>query len=192
MSLGQDSRWRAEMVAGLELPAGAEVLDVASGTGSIERCLADRGMRVVGLDQCFEMLAAASRPGGTAVCAKADAAPFAAESFDGLTFGYLLRYVADPLVCLRELGRVVRPGGAIGMVEFGRPRGVWGALWRLYTRLILPVVGAGISPGWGAIGRFLGPSIDGFHRDYPDDGLVDVRMVRRSLGGGLIMWGRKP
>lgn len=201
LSLGQDSRWRAEMVAELDLPAGARVLDVASGTGAIARRLEARGFEVVGLDQCFQMLASAERPQGATVCARAEVLPFVADSFDGLTFGYLLRYVSDPLTCIRELCRVVRPGGAIGMVEFGRPRGVWGAPWMLYTRLALPVAGTAIGSGWGAVGRFLGPSIDAFHRKYPAEvlvglwrsaGLVDVRMVQRSLGGGLLVWGRKP
>mgnify|MGYP001195780315 FL=1 len=201
LSLGQDSRWRAEMVAGLQLSGCARVLDVATGTGSIARLLEARGSSVVGLDQSFQMLASANPAHAAAVCAGAEAVPFAAESFDCLTFGYLLRYVSDPLTCMRELCRVVRPGGAVGMVEFGRPRGLWGGLWTLYTRLALPVIGAAISPGWGAIGRFLWSSIDSFHREYPPDilvalwrsaGLVDVRIVQSSLGGGLIVWGRKP
>ena len=201
LSLGQDSRWRAEMVAGLHLSRGAQVLDVATGTGSIARLLQARGASVVGLDQALPMLTSAGPPPAAAICAGAEALPFAAASFDCLTFGYLLRYVSDPLACMRELCRVLRPGGVIGMVEFGRPRGLWGALWTLYTRFALPVIGTAISPGWGAIGRFLWSSIDSFHREYPADvlvalwrsaGLVDVRLVQPSLGGGLIVWGRKP
>ena len=129
LSLGQDSRWRAEMVARLDLPAGADVLDVASGTRSIERLLGLRGMRVVGLDLCFEMLASGSPPQAAVVCAKAEEAPFAAASFDCLTFGYLLRYVSDPLSCLRELCRVVRPVAGwrqhVGRLPKGPVRRLW-------------------------------------------------------------------
>ena len=62
----------------------------------------------------------------------ADALPFADGLFDALTFTYLLRYVEDPAATLRELARVVRPGGTIAALEFGVPRGVWRPLWELY------------------------------------------------------------
>jgi demethylmenaquinone methyltransferase/2-methoxy-6-polyprenyl-1,4-benzoquinol methylase len=147
------------------------------------------------------MLRGARKRGARAVLAAAEALPFPDGTFDGLTFGYLLRYVAEPRETLRELARVVRPGGAIGMVEFGRPRGIWAPLWWLYTRVGLPVAGVLAGPGWMRVGLFLGPSIDLFHRRFPSDsiavlwesaGLTDVRVVRRSLGGGLIVWARRP
>ena len=86
------------------------------------------------------------------------------------------------------------------MVEFGRPRGIWSPFWWLYTRLVLPSAGATVGPEWREVGSFLGPSIDAFYRQFPRDrlaevwrsaGLVDVRVARCSLGGGLIMWARK-
>ena len=199
LSLGQDPRWRAAMVAGLKLSPQARVLDVAAGTGAITRLLEARGARVIAFDQSIEMLGVARRHGATAVRGTAEHLPFPDASFDGLTFGYLLRYV-DPAPTMRELGRVLRPGGEIGMVEFGRPSGIWGPWWWVYTRLVLPIAGATIGSGWRKVGSFLGPSIDAFYREFPDDrlaqvwesaGLVDVRVARRSLGGGLIMWARK-
>jgi demethylmenaquinone methyltransferase/2-methoxy-6-polyprenyl-1,4-benzoquinol methylase len=199
LSLGQDPRWRASMVAGLELPPQARVLDVAAGTGAITRLLEARGARVVAFDQSIEMLAMARGRGATVVRGTAERLPFPDASFDGVTFGYLLRYV-EPAFAMRELVRVLRPGGEIGMVEFGRPKGVWGPLWWLYTRLLLPTAGATLGPGWREVGSFLGPSIDAFHRQFPHDrlaevwrsaGLTEVRVARRSLGGGLIMWARK-
>ena len=201
LSLGQDPRWRAEMVARLGLREGARVLDVAAGTGAIARLVAERGCEVVMLDQSAEMLRHARSRGLPAVRASAERLPFPDRSFDALTFSYLLRYVADPLACMCELARVLRPGAPIGMVEFGRPRGAWGAAWLLYTRAMLPAAGTLIAPGWRHVGSFLGPSIDGLHRRFPGDelsalwraaGLVEVRAVRRSLGGGLLMWGRRP
>ncbi|MSP93611.1 MAG: methyltransferase domain-containing protein [Myxococcales bacterium] len=200
LSLGQDPRWRAEMVASMNLETSARVLDVAAGNGAIAQLLAARGCRVIALDQSREMLGPARQRGFTAVQAGAEWLPFDDDAFDALTLGYLLRYVADPAGCLRELVRVVRPGGMIGMVEFGRPRSAWGVLWWLYTRAVLPAAGTLLGSGWSAVGRFLGPSIDAFHRRYPDEavdalwqsaGLSEVRHVRRSLGGGLIVWGRK-
>jgi demethylmenaquinone methyltransferase/2-methoxy-6-polyprenyl-1,4-benzoquinol methylase len=200
LSLGQDPRWRSEMVSGLDLPRGARVLDVAAGTGLITRLLEQRGYEVTALDPVAPMLAGAHERGAPVVLATAEALPFPDAVFDGLTFGYLLRYVRDPLETMRELARVVKPGGQIGMVEFGRPRKVWGPPWWLYTRVGLPVLGVVAGSGWTAVGRFLGPSIDGFHRRYPpaelracweQAGLTEVRVARRSLGGGLLMWGRR-
>ena len=200
LSLGQDARWRSTMVDGLAVNAGGEVLDVAAGTGSISRRLEARGLRVLALDQSREMVREARRRGTPTIIARAEALPFRDQSFDGLTFGYLLRYVDDPAACLRELRRVVRPGGAIGMVEFGRPRGVSSLLWRLYTRVGLPAAGAAIGSGWYTVGRFLGPSIDAFHRKHGGErleqlwravGLEDVRVVTLSFGGGIVVWARR-
>lgn len=197
LSLGQDGRWRRLMLGGLGLSSDALVLDVAAGTGSISRAVEAKGARVVALDLSPEMLSQHS--GRLRVRAVADHLPFRDETFDGVTFGYLLRYVDDPVATMREIARVVGPGGRVGMVEFGRPRGVARFLWRLFTRIGLPVAGVFVGSGWYRVGRFLGPSIEKFDEDHPDlanrweeAGLVDVTVRRPSLGGGLVMWARKP
>ena len=197
LSLGQDGRWRRLMVDGIRLPPGSLILDVAAGTGSISRLLEARGYRVVAVDLSQEMLALHS--GHHRVRAVADHLPFGPETFDAITFGYLLRYVDDPVATLRETSRVLRPGGQVGMVEFGRPQGPVGLLWRLYVSVVLPMAGAVIGPGWLEVGRFLGPSIEQFHIDHPElalrweeAGLIDVTVRRPSLGGGLVMWAVKP
>lgn len=201
LSLGQDPRWRGELVDGLGLPPAARVLDVAAGTGLISELLGGRGYAVIALDLSAEMLEHARRRGTSAVLGAAESLPFPDATFDGLTFGYLLRYVDEPLETMRELARVVRPGGVIGMVEFGRPRGVWGPPWWLYTRVGLPAAGLLAGSGWTRVGRFLGPSIDRFHRRFPGDaivalweaaGLTNVQVARPSLGGGLIVRARRP
>lgn len=200
LSLGQDPRWRRTLVAGLDLDPGALVADVATGTGAVAALLRERGCRVIAVDQSPEMLARAAARGFNVIQARAEALPFDDASLDGLTFTYLLRYVDDPLACMCELARVLRPGAMIGMVEFGLPRGIWRPAWVAYTRLVLPGVGMLISPGWRRAGSFLGPSIEEFHRRFPDHALIDlweqagfsnVRRRRQSLGGGLIMWGRR-
>ena len=82
----------------------------------------------------------------TFVLGEAEALPFADAEFDALSFTYLLRYVDDPLATMRELARVVKPGGRIGMVEFGVPgRPVLRELWRVHTRAGLPLIGRAIS-----------------------------------------------
>ncbi|EGJ50822.1 class I SAM-dependent methyltransferase [Desulfocurvibacter africanus] len=200
LSFWQDPRWRQELVNGLGLPPGSRVLDVAAGTGQISRLLEKQGLRVVSLDQSLAMLTRARARGAAAVAARAEALPFPDAAFDGLTAGYLLRYLEDPLAGLRELARVVRPGGRVALLDFGRPRGVWGGLWRLYTGLGLPAAGALISPGWHRVGAFLGRSIDDFHRAWPKPamerllsqaGLGHVRSANPSLGGGLLLWGTR-
>ena len=208
LSLGQDPRWRRFLVSRVDVGPGDRVLDVASGTGAVAVELARRrGCSVVGLDQSREMLAVGRERVASAgladrielVQGNAEALPFADASFDALTFTYLLRYV-EPEPTLRELARVVRPGGTLAMLEFGFPRGAWRILWELYVRVGLPLAGRAISRGWHDVGRFLGPSIRAFHRRYPPDallalwraaGIADVRARRMSLGGGVVMWGRR-
>ncbi len=188
------------MVGGLGLSPGSRVLDVAAGTGSITRLMESGGLEVLSVDQSRQMTQMAKRRGAAAVLATAERLPFGDGTFDGVTFGYLLRYVDDVSRCLEELVRVVRPGGIVGMVEFGRPGGAWRPAWWLYTRALLPMAGAMIRSGWWEVGRFLGPSIDAFGREHPPErlaaewgaaGMEDVRFRRMSLGGGLVMWGRR-
>ena len=195
LSLGQDPRWRRFLVS--RVPPGAHVLDVATGTGAVALALRARGCDVVGVDQSPEMLGVARRRGLEVVESRAEALPFADEAFEALTFTYLLRYVEDPLATLRELARVVRPGGTIASLEFAVPRGVWRPLWELYVRAVLPAAGALISPGWREVGGFLGGSIRDFHARHDlvglwrEAGIADVEARRMSLGGGIVVWGRR-
>jgi demethylmenaquinone methyltransferase / 2-methoxy-6-polyprenyl-1,4-benzoquinol methylase len=196
LSLGQDARWRRFMVS--RIPPGSRVLDVATGTGAVALELQARGCTVVGVDQSPEMLAVARERGLDVLESRAEALPFDDASFDALTFTYLLRYVEDPVATLRELKRVVRPGGTIASLEFAVPRGLWRALWELYVRIGLPAAGRLISPSWHEVGRFLGPSIRDFHARHDlaglwrEAGIADVRARRMSLGGGIVVWGTAP
>ena len=205
LSLGQDPRWRAFLVSRFDVGAEHTLLDVATGTGAVAAALAQRtGCAVVGLDQSAEMLAEARRrvpPRVTLVLGDAEQLPFPDASFDGLAVTYLLRYVDDPAATLRELARVVRPGRTIASLEFAVPseplaRGAWEA----YVRVGLPGLGRLISPGWTGAGDFLGRSIKGFWAAYPlerqlelwrDAGIEDVRHRTLSLGGGIVIWGRR-
>ena len=209
LSLGQDPRWRSFLVSRLEVGPAETVLDVATGTAAVAIELARRtGCSVVGLDQSPEMLATAglrveeARLGERIRLVEGDAQrlPFDDTSFDGLTCTYLLRYVDDAGATLRELARTVRPGGTIAMLEFAVPRGAWRPAWELYVRVGLPLAGRAISPGWREVGRFLGPSIREFWGAHPLDfllelwraaGIEDIQARRLSLGGGIVVWGRK-
>lgn len=205
LSFGQDPRWRRFLVSRVEVGAEDTVLDVATGTAAVAiEMTRHRGCHVVGLDQSPEMLDAGRRRVEAAgleerielVHGNAERLPFEDASFAALTFTYLLRYVADPRATMRELARVIRPGGTIAMLEFGRPPGLARPAWELYVRIGLPVLGALISPGWREVGSFLGPSIREFHGRYDvhevwaGAGIRDIESKRLSLGGGLVMWGR--
>ena len=109
------------------------------------------------------------------VAGEAERLPFDDGEFDALTFTYLLRYVDDPGATMRELARVVKPGGTIASLEFAVPRRpITRALWTLYTRIGLPALGRLASRDWYEVGRFLGPSISGFYRRYPLAALADL------------------
>jgi demethylmenaquinone methyltransferase/2-methoxy-6-polyprenyl-1,4-benzoquinol methylase len=206
MSFGQDPRWRRALITGIGPQPGRRVLDVATGTGLVAEQLARRGAAVVGLDQSEDMLAAA-RARFTReldgrvelVVGQAEALPFDDASFEDLTFTYLLRYVDDPGAVLSELARVVRPGGRIGMVEFGVPsRRATRAFWRWHTRVGLPAIGRCVSPAWEEVGRFLGPNIEQFYARFPlpalaalwrEAGISQVTVRRMSFGAGVVIIG---
>ncbi len=207
LSFGQDPLWRRALVRAVDPQPGQRVLDVASGTGMVAVALARRSAcKVVALDQSEAMLGAARArvasdprlseqisfmPG------EAEHLPFADGEFDALTFTYLLRYVDDRAATMCELARVVKPGGRIGMVEFGVPASpVLRALWRLHTRVGLPLIGRLVSSSWFEVGRFLGPSIEELQAVEPDlvalweaAGIRAVTLQRPSFGAGLVMSG---
>jgi demethylmenaquinone methyltransferase / 2-methoxy-6-polyprenyl-1,4-benzoquinol methylase len=211
LSLGQDRRWRQAMVDAVVAAAPRSALDVATGPAGVALQLAARtSARVTGVDLTAEMLRAgavnvAHSPHAGRVdllLARAEQLPFPDATFDALTFTYLLRYVASPAATLKELVRVVKPGGVIASLEFHVPAGqVFYPLWWLYTRFVLPAAGFALGGReWFEVGRFLGPSISAHYQRYPlgwhvdawrQSGLEDVHTRLMSVGGGLVMWGRK-
>jgi demethylmenaquinone methyltransferase/2-methoxy-6-polyprenyl-1,4-benzoquinol methylase len=211
LSFGQDPRWRRTMVGKVSAREGDRVLDVATGTGMVATALVRRyGCSVVGLDQSPEMLAGAQakldRDPGLAgrielVRGEAESLPFEDGEFDHLTFTYLLRYVEDAGATLRELARVVKPGGRIASLEFMLPPNrIARSLWTIYTRAAMPGIGRLISRDWYAVGRFLGPSITDLYRRLPlerqlelwrEAGITDPRARVMSFGGGVVVWGTR-
>ncbi len=209
LSFGQDPSWRRYLVSRVNAIPGSWVLDAATGTGLVARALAVRNLRVVGLDQSEPMLRRAAqavrREGLGAqvhlVLGRAESLPFPDETFDAVTFTYLLRYVEDPAATLAELARVLRPGGTMASLEFHVPDARWArAGWYVYTRMVMPAVGRLASPAWGRTGRFLGPDISRFSQRYPlpvqvrmwqQAGLRRVRTRVLGLGAAVVTWAIK-
>jgi demethylmenaquinone methyltransferase / 2-methoxy-6-polyprenyl-1,4-benzoquinol methylase len=211
LSLGQDRRWRREMIDHVAASDPATVLDVATGPAGVALELAARSSaQITGIDLSVDMLAEGQRNVTASglnhrialVLGQGERLPFPDAAFDALTFTYLLRYVADPTATLAELARVVRPGGAVASLEFAvPPNPIWFWSWRLYTRMVLPLAGAALGGRpWFDVGRFLGPNIEDHYRRFPVDatiaaweaaGLTDIGLRPMSLGGGLVMWGHR-
>jgi demethylmenaquinone methyltransferase/2-methoxy-6-polyprenyl-1,4-benzoquinol methylase len=211
LSFGQNARWRKELVAHIAPSNPNQVLDVATGTAGVAVALATTTTaHVIGVDISEAMLeqgrlrvtseGLAERvrlePG------RAEELAFANESFDAVSFTYLLRYVEDPAATLTELVRVLRPGGVMASLDFFvPPNPVWHVAWWIYTRWKLPVAGLLFGgPVWWRVGRFLGPNISNHYRRWPLQrivdaweaaGMVGVEHRVMSVGGGVVMWGRK-
>jgi demethylmenaquinone methyltransferase / 2-methoxy-6-polyprenyl-1,4-benzoquinol methylase len=211
LSFGQNARWRRAMVDPVAAASPGRVLDVASGTAGVALQMASRtAADVTGLDLTEGMLRQGKRNVDARglngrihlVAGRAEQLPFPDGSFDALTFTYLLRYVDDPQETLRELARVVKPGGVVASLEFlAPPNRFWRMAWWCYTRWLLPA-GGWVTGGteWYQVGRFLGPSISQHYRRYPvasivdmwgAAGIEDVHVAVMSLGGGLVMWGSR-
>lgn len=187
-----DVGWRRRVAA--ELLAGpGRVLDLATGTGDLAVDLnRARKHRVVAADFTFEMLAAgrakfSAAPAVTPLCADGTALPFRDGIFDGATIAFGIRNFSDPLAGLREMARVVRSGGVVGVLEFSRPRGVFGMLYAIYSTRILPMIGGWIT-GHRAPYEYLPASVrqfpegDEFLRLMQQAGLADTK-ARRMTGG---------
>ena len=150
LSLGIHKGWRRAAVHLSGAAPGQRVLDCATGTGDLalefKRAVGASG-EVIGTDFCAEMLesapAKAAKAGLQVKFAVADvlALPYPAGQFDVASIAFGIRNVDDPLLCLREMARVVKTGGCVIVLEFGQPRGPFGALFRAYSRGVMPVVG---------------------------------------------------
>ena len=211
LSLGQHGRWRRELVRHIARFRPRRILDVATGTGGVAIELARATEAdIVGVDLSEPMLEVGRERVYKAGLdqriklqhARAEELPFERGSFDAVSFTYLLRYVPDPAATLAEMARVLRPsGGMVGLDFYVPPNPAWRASWRLYTRLLMPSAGYALGGNrWWEAGRFLGPNIADFYRRWPtyrlfeawrEAGFVDVEDRVMSLGGGIVMWGRK-
>lgn len=150
LSFGVHRLWRRTAVKASCVKSGDRVLDCATGTGDLalafKRAVGPTGS-VLGTDFCQEMLEPAAPKAARAglevrfEVADAMALPYPDASFDVASIAFGIRNVDDPVRCLQEMGRVVRPGGRVVVLEFGQPTGAFGALFRLYSRVVMPAVG---------------------------------------------------
>lgn len=187
ITLGLDQHWRQRTIRALGLPAGAVVLDVACGTGSLGDLATRAGYRVVGADMSAGMLAD-RHPGSPAVQCDAAALPFPSASVDGVICGYALRNFTDLQASIDEMARVLRPGGRVSVLEVATPPNplvrTGHAIW---FRRVVPLIGAVLSDP--AAYRYLPDSVaylprgDELKKVFRDAGIATVG--QHLLQGGL-------
>lgn len=182
LSGGLDRGWRRRATALVREWQPASILDLATGSGVLAAALAAAcpGSAVTGADFCAPMLRAAQRRGLTRlVVADAMDLPFADASFDALTVAFGLRNMAGWDGALREMRRVLRPGGHLLVLDFSLPRGWLRAPYRFYLHHFLPRI-AGAVCGEREAYRYLGQSIERF----PRGAAMVARLEQSGFRGG--------
>jgi demethylmenaquinone methyltransferase/2-methoxy-6-polyprenyl-1,4-benzoquinol methylase len=202
LSAGADGRWRRVTAKAARLLPEGHALDVACGSGKLTAALrrhTTAGL-VVGLDFSARMLgrARASAPGPVYVRGDALQLPFPDGTFDAVTIAFGLRNLADPELGLREMVRVLKPGGTALVLEFVRPRpGLLGRLYRAYLVHGLPRIG-GLLSGQPAAYRYLSSSVDSYRTAEELVGMAaragwrDVRIRPLTLGTVGLLSGQAP
>ena len=184
LSMGQDRRWRRQVVRMLDPRPGELVLDLAAGTGTSSTPFAEAGATVVPCDFSLGMLAVGKEARGDLPFVAGDgmALPFADGTFDAVTISFGLRNIHDPVQGLRELLRVTRRGGRIVVCEFSTP--TWAPFASVYTNYLmkaLPRIAERVSSNPESY-VYLAESI----RAWPDQRSLALRMV--EAGWGKVDW----
>lgn len=204
LSLGIDQRWRRRMLEQAGEVRGVRVVDLCCGTGDVSLFFARAGARVVGVDFTPEMLARAEqkrvRRGVPGLFATGDALalPIADRSADVCTVGFGIRNVADRRRCLREMHRVLAPGGRSLVLEFSLPPGRFsGWLYRTYFTRVLPFVGRLVSrheDAYSYLPRTVlaWPEPLALQREMEQEGFVECGFARLSFGIACLHRGRVP
>lgn len=154
ISFGMHRVWKRRLVRETGIGPGEKGLDIATGTGDIADLMAQRvepGGSVIGIDFSAAMIARArERSRELRLPLRFEIGDcldlrFPSDTFDVATISYGIRNVDDPVAGLREICRVLKPGGRIGVIETGAPDGAWGRLYGLYSRRVVPFVGGLVS-----------------------------------------------
>ena len=205
LSGGTDVRWRRRCIAALELSPEAVVADVCTGTADLllEALRGAPRRRGIGVDLAPAMVergarkVRASRAAATVVVGDAERLPVADAACDASFVAFGIRNVGDPLAALREMARVVRPGGRVAVLEFSMPRGVFGVLYRLYFRRVMPAVGRLVS-GDDSAYTYLPESVERWPRpaDFAavmaEAGLASVRYLPLTAGIAHLYLAERP
>src|SRR5690554_6607752 len=184
LSAGSEVLWRWQTVRAIAPKAGERILDVAAGTGKSSAAIARSGASVVALDFSPGMIAVGRKKHPSIEFVEGDATklPFAAGEFDAVTISFGLRNVAQPQKALKEMFRVLKPGGRIVVCEFSTPsRAIFRAGYGVYLKYVMPAIADMTSSSPEAY-NYLAESID----EWPDQ--VTLSKWLRSAGFGRVAY----
>ncbi len=202
LSMGIDRGWRRAVLRQAGKLEDKVAVDVAAGTGDLTFVLEKAGAKTLGVDFTHEMLVLAENKRGTRPCLFVDGdalrLPLRDDVADVATIAFGLRNLEDRVRGLAELGRIVRPGGQVLVLEFSMPKGrILGAGYSFYFRRVLPLIGGWISGDAGAY-RYLPETV----QEWPEPevlqtemegvGLVDCGFRRLSGGIACLSYGTVP
>ena len=192
LSCGMDIWWRKVVTARIRKWKSRRLLDVASGTGDLALEIQDQipECDVIASDFCAEMLAhAANRGVAHTIVADALNLPFPDGGFDAVTVAFGLRNMEDYPAALREMFRVLKPGGRLLILDFSLPEGILRGPYRMYLHRVLPRM-AGWLTGQRDAYEYLGGSIEAFPSGKAMCGLLEtcgfVKTDATPLTGGVV------
>jgi demethylmenaquinone methyltransferase/2-methoxy-6-polyprenyl-1,4-benzoquinol methylase len=203
MTLGQDQKWRRFVVRSAGDPGTGTTLDLATGTGDIAALMEETHPRskVLGADFSLNMLKEAQRRfAGRNInwqACDANTLPFASNSFDSVTFGYLLRNVDDAMQVLSEVYRVLKPGGRVVCLDTTPPeKNLSYPFVRFYFRFGIPILGKMIADDEAAYAYLTGSTMDFYSAQelaelFTNAGFKDVSFKKFMLGTIGVHWGSK-